>query len=581
MKRSGLLLAILVWAVGALSLAGGAGPWNDDHSLSWRDPQLGDIRWRQAWTGVTSGFSRPVYWLVTPGLITVCEGRFWAARVAAACAFLAAGAALRFFLGGLGAGRVSRDIAMILFLACPALWQCALWPTATGATMGLAVSLSLLGWACRWSHRPGVVRALALSGGAFLVACFNEQPAAMMCGLALAPALARLRAGDHRSGLVVALAPIAGSLVYAALLVGLSAHGARGSISSLVGVSQLPTNAARVAEETVRAVTLSGAASELFARGVTVARENLGVAIAVLAAFVALSAAWVRNARPTGPGPTRTKNAQRDMAIAGIAAIVVSLIPVMLVKGQTVESRLVACVVAPCIVAGVGVASCLRPRWRPLAHVAACLAAGVGGIGAVMMLGAHWAINHRSRADALQAREVAAMIGRVPDVVIIPVSVEAWAGPEVTRLFRSAWEAPWSAKAVYQRATRQREAPVGFIGTGFGWTPVVGALPQGLRYDDRWLEPRDRLVGEFELHGSGARIIPWSRVGAFVVDAAGRVRPVGVFAVTPPSGQRREFRAELGWAVHEERGGGVVVSFVPGAKPGTITLDAMARTVRP
>lgn len=516
------------------------GKYQDDYALSYVDPATGrlDLSYHPFWDW--SYFHRPLHFLTTSVWGTLLYTRDRAAHALGAAAHALSAILLSVLLRRVRLGPRAAGAAALLYALFPFHAEKVFWITATSVSVGACLALWALlivaGGAATGRTRP---LAAALLG--FAAVCFYEQVCALLAVTPLIALAARPPGEPLRTGLRRAAGPTAAALgacaLYAALLLGTSPAGERGSVSSVPRAAHLWPQVVNLAEN-VRYLLVGDRGRDFVLgaigsgwRDVT-ARDAWPWLAALALATLVGARAWMRCEGSRGPG---TKPRRTILALAGAALFLLAWAPLLAVRGHTVELRLAS---VPALGLAIALGALLDmaietpPRpWRTPARAAAGVAVlAIALPSAVALVGAQSLFRACARADERTVRGLmAAFPGPPHAAVFVPLRINAKPGATGRLWFDEALQGglgePWSSWAVLRHFYRRRDLHATNYNTHGRWAPLAGYSPDGAWYalappDDPTRNPR---AGPWP---PGRVFVPWSAAIPFTVARDGSVAVV-------------------------------------------------------
>lgn len=563
----GASLTLCLWAFSIFHFGGQLGKWLDDYSLSVRDPATGAYSlpvwyWKVPPFASHAFFYRPLHltWMYNAHTLLWNQDRVLH-LVNALCHLVVVLLLWRLL------SRLTRDVRVpiagaLLFLVFPMNYEVVFWPSALSGGIATATLLLLLNVYCRYVRGGERGRWLIVMAGlAFLIPCWNEQPASGVAALPLLYLALRNRGESPRRRFAGIVAPwlLCGlaCTVYILLVRGTAPDLLRGSKGSMVPPTAVPERVTQVAGEVRQ--RLFGPWIESIAEGgfrqgwqrVTAASSVMPWAILLAVAFAFWWGAWVTHpGRPDSP--PRTSARPLWAMLFGLASFVLSWVPIVAVRGQNVESRMcyyptVCLVIALAALADAIVVHVRLPRWvagvsrgtTGLALLVLCLACGLSLVGIQDVYRTRYAMD---QAEMAQLRQLAPT--PATDSVFVPLLLEdrpARTGVGIFDHFAvPALGTPWSAEAIVRQAYRRGD----LTGVSFGWWTGCSSLSEC-------------DAAGFLCRGSG-RWIDWRSAVPFVVDRQGHVSLVDTISTTLPGGDElvvplphvRELTVQRGLAEH-------------------------------
>lgn len=495
-------------------------------------------------------FFRPLFFIAAYGVNSLGGEGAWPAHGLLALAHLAAALLLYRLLRTLHVGAGAAGLGAALFTCWDLQHQAVLWSAALGLPAGMAVAALTMLAAVRLARDGGPSARLSagrtlgwmglLALGAFVSACWHEQPAAAACAAPLVMLAARPPGQAWtvalRRAMLAGAGLGAGCLAYAALLVGTTPRGSRGSGSSLVPVADLPARAEGVLNATLD-LAFGPRAAERTASALQAGQtllQSSGPGVALVALVAVAGAAWIAYAwrlapRPgAAPGAAAAGPAGRPrlllLAVAGLAMTALGLLPVALVRNNAVFARYAYPAVFGLALAAAPIVNMLDAPGhggplRRLGRIVALAAAAAGLLAfATAMVGMQAAFRARDALDRSIGAQLRALVpSPPPGAVFVPVDLRdaSPTGRGYDRSIPGPLHLPWAAAPFIARTYGRDDLSA--THWHFAQRPPVSIGPDGVEYPralrDCWARPRpDRTL------------VPLDRAVLFTLDERGGVR---------------------------------------------------------
>lgn len=540
-----LLFPLALWWVATLFFGGDVGRLSDDYEMLRRDPVTGVLDLPAVQTPDRPYFIRPVFLFVAHNLITIFHGHEWVVHAFMAGVHGLVALLLYSVLRRARVGTLAATSAALLFLVLPQNHEAVFWMSAMGSEAALATFLILALVVVRQESRGLASLGLPFVL-AFSVPCWNEQAAAAVPALPLL--FLAVRRADQpfrpllRHALVITGVCMAGVGLYLALLIGTTPAGQRGSASSLISAAELLPRWGEsissswnwTAGQLGRDVVIGGLIRA--SRELDSVRAAVALALLVVGG-VLFALRWARPRDAEGP-PAASAPRLVWLALFGLFAALLTLLPAAVIREQPLFSRLYAVHVAGlALVAGSAFACLERARGSRSGRWVAGTAGAAVAVGtsvlAFSMIGLQGLFRDTARFDRSIPEQLAALMpGPERGTVFVPLDARAWAGDTGRKLFDGA--IPLALFHEYAIGPLTREV---------FRRPDLDVVPfntwRGLRLSgftaDTLVVPcpvSDGVAGKFR-----RTRIPWSRTVPFVIDEDGDVELVRRVWIERPNGR--------------------------------------------
>lgn len=544
---------LVLWFVATFFLLGDTGRWLDDWFYVQRVPESGEIRSLVLDRPVH--FWRPLYKVVVPALATLLDDHTRLHHLVCALAHGLNAVLLWSLLIRLGVRRLAASIAALFFLVYPASFEVVFWLCNLPTSLATSACLGALLLIARIARQKGVCVAGAgagVGGGlgassvllavtAFVAACLNEQPPAMLAAAPIVWCMAMGRPLLSRA--LLRCWPLVAAVFGAVALYAICHHRfapIKPSVdgdSFFVSLGRLPTVAATVAHWTWEWMVSTGSMRRMLWHAGHAAAEHRIRTILVLAVLLAAGVLWVRDHVARGHEvPMSTEaGAARPLSMIVLGGVIgaASFAPIIATNYWLNPRVLYAPSVGLAVILG---GLCMIPgSRRPLSLetkrrerlCAAVLAFVALSVMAWMMVGVQHTFQLRDRIDRQALEQLERLVPLPPPgSVFVPVQIEfpsspVWAAryeQQFWSIFRSRWSSSWAIRLHLRR---------GDVHAGHAM------------YGPAWSAPNI-----YNVNVVGVGRVEWERVIPFSLDADGQVRLVSEVRWTTPTGAERRLRLE-------------------------------------
>ncbi len=554
--RNPCLLAFLalLWFGATFVYFGDTGKYSDDWWTASRRVDGGGIDWSCHPWQTSPYFWRPLHLIHIWTVNTIFWRHDWVGHLELALVHAGVCFMLYRLLVRLGSQRGPAMAAAVLFGTCPLLGEATLWYSASCNAIGSLLMLFTLDLGFRYGSElqaPAARTLIVIALLSFATACFYEPSAA---GLAAMPILVwiagRRAAGVRARGRETVLATIAAGIpcaVYAALLVGTSPPGARGTLATVGNLEPIQHSLRNIAGSFVNAI-VGPRGREIFVvsveQGIAAAREQPFVLMVIIATTVAGVSWLIVGARMAAQAPLEGNKpvaagggARGQLLLLGIVLMLASWTPFIAQHDKDLAPRslYVPLLGLAFFVAAAGNALCrLALLQRGVGRIMAAGAIGALAIvGQVGLVGVQKEYRGSARHDGLVAEQLAMVSARVEPETVFMILGDEYASAATSRpgynapqhtALRDAW-----AATTFLRLSMHRGDVRVLTGNYTGRSPVLvdHLSSEGVR----------------DTGGGKGRSVPWADIVPLWIDAGGRVYFVETLTIVPLGGSPLEIRA--------------------------------------
>jgi hypothetical protein len=542
-----LLFALTVWFIATFAYLGDLGQWSDDYAYDKRDVATGENSLALG-ESIVPFFWRPLFYMSVPWLQSELGGHWTNHLINAGVRGIVSGL-VYLLLRRMGVCRGAACGAAVGLLAFPAAWEVSFWlsamPTGVMGATFLAVCLICLRWFrapaasgwrawMSWGVMPPVIFALAFS-----IPCWNEQIGAAV------PAVFFLALGERRSdgkrpigrGLAATVAACAAQALYLGLYWSSGPGGTRGSGETMARPNEWPERIAWIADGAWNVGRLHDFGGPALRAGFDAMAAHPGAAVAGIVVFVLAAGGWITRVARDSRHDSGLACVDRSLSVIGfgVAVFLLAWLPLVVVRGQSVEPRMW---LAPAIGGVIAIAGCVqviagalrrgRAGGRPgVRFLAAGTLVGLVVPALVVLVGVQSAMHQRKELDARQAAEIVRLAPTPePWTVFVALEIMQPRGTRWSRFvttFYGQWENVSASTPALRLAYRREDLAMGWRRFSARWSPRIEATREGLVFDDRLVDDWQRLHHRLPGATAAPTTLSWEHVIPFVIDPDGRV----------------------------------------------------------
>lgn len=574
-----LLFALVVWFIATFAYLGDLGQWSDDYAYDNRDVVTGENPLGLG-ESIVPFFWRPLFYMSVPWLQSELGGH-WTNHLISAIVRGGVSVLVYLLLRRLGVWRGAACGAAVGLLAFPAAWEVSFWlsamPTGVMSATFLVMCLVCLRWFrapaaggwrawMSWGAMPAVIFGLAFS-----IPCWNEQIGAAV------PAVFLLALGERRAdgkrpigrGLAATMAACAAQVLYIGLYWSSGPGGTRGSGETMARPNEWPERIAWIADGAWSVGRLRDFGGPALRAGFDAMAAHPGAAALGIVVFVLTAGGWMTRVTRELPHDSVLASVDRTCAAIGfgVAVLFLAWLPLVVVRGQSVEPRMWF---APAIGGVIAVAGCVqavagalkggRASGRPGARfLAAGALVGLVTLSLIVLVGVQSAMHQRKELDARQAAQIEQLAPTPePWTVFVALEIMRPRGARWSRFvttFYGPWENVSASTPALRMAYGREDLAMGWRRFSARWSPRIAATSEGLVFDDRLVDDWQRLHHRLPGAAAAPTTLAWARVIPFVIDPDGNVVLVREVIAHGEDGRDERFDVRTVGSLLDSRGG--------------------------